>query len=264
MWRFTDRQRVNEELQHLLKFLLDYFGTKIQTVVIYGSYLRWSFRKDSDVDVAMILSNSTEWQWSSSESFWNKRDNSPRRKDFFRKLEQFLKELHTSHPYDVKVFTTRDLTLLEEFQERVVPARGNLVTSIKNGRVIFQQKETNMAEVKKGHISFMEFLDKELPTLGMTHWYGSTQSDNYGLGPIDYHDIGKVVTEEQRFLFFTWTLKRRITIASITAEPDSPVHKGARNAFRIRVKDREVLPMLQTLAEKFESTNFGLKAELVY
>lgn len=119
-------------------FLLEYFGAGIQTVVVYGSFLRWSFRKDSDVDIAVILRDSTEWRWSSSESFWNKRDNSPHRQDFFRKLEQFLKELGVSHPYDVKIFTTWDLALLEEFQTRVVHARGDLVPNIRAGRVIFQ------------------------------------------------------------------------------------------------------------------------------
>lgn len=121
-----------------------------------------------------------------------------------------------------------------------------------------------MAEIKKGHRSFMEFLDRELPVLGMTHWYGSSQSDNYCTGPIDYHDIGKVVTEERHFLSFTWTSERRITIANIIAEPDSPVHKGARNALRIRVKNCEMLLALKILVEKFESATFGLKAELVY
>lgn len=258
---FTGRRRVGEELQCLLKFLVEYFGTEIQTIVVYGSFLRWSFRKDSDVDVAVILCDSPKWQWSSSESFWDARDDSPYRQDFFRKLGQFLRESGASHPYDIKVFTTRDLVLLEEFQKRVVHTRGNLVTSIRNGRVIFQQKENDMAEMKKGHRSFVEFLDRELPALGMTHWYGS--NDSYGIG-IDYHDIGKVVTVEHRFLFITWTSKRTITIASVIAEPDTPIHRGAEDALRLRVKDREALPVLQTLAEKFEGATFGLKAELVY
>lgn len=261
MWRLTDRRRIREELQYLLVFLNEYFGAEIQTVVVYGSFLQWSFRKDSDVDVAIILRDSPEWQWSSSESFWNADNDSPYRQDFFRKLEQFFKELGVSHPYDVKIFITRDLVLLEEFQERVVHTRGNLVPSIKNGRIIFQRKENAMAEVKKGHGSFIEFLDRELPALGMTHWYGSC--DSYGIG-IDYHDIGKVVTVEHRFLFITWTSKRTITIASVIAEPDTPIHRGAEDALRLRVKSREALPVLQTLAEKFEGATFGLKAELVY
>jgi len=261
MWRLTDRRRIREELRCFLKFLTKYFGTEIQTVVVYGSFLRWSFRKDSDVDVAIILRDSPEWQWSNSESFWDARDYSPHRQDFFRKLEQFLKELGVSHPYDIKVFTMRDLALLEDFQTRVVHARGDLVPSIRAGKVIFQQKENDMAEMKKGHRSFVEFLDRELPALGMTHWYGS--HDSYGIG-IDYHDIGKVVTVEHRFLFITWTSKRTITIASVIAEPDTPIHRGAKDALRLRVKDRKALPVLQTLAEKFEGATFGLKAELVY
>ncbi|MBI5076996.1 nucleotidyltransferase domain-containing protein [Candidatus Falkowbacteria bacterium] len=64
MWSFTDRRRIREELQRLLKFLTEYFGTEIQTVVVYGSFLRWSFHKDSDVDVAIILRDSPEWRWS--------------------------------------------------------------------------------------------------------------------------------------------------------------------------------------------------------
>ena len=261
MWRFTDRRRIREELQCLFRFLTEYFGAEIQTVVIYGSFLRWSFRKDSDVDVAIILRNSLEWQWSNSESFWDAHNDSPYRQDFFQKLEQFLKELGASHPYDIKVFTTRDLGLLAEFQERVVHTRGNLVPSIRAGKIIFQRKENDMAEMKKGHRSFVEFLDRELPVLGMTHWYGSR--DSYGIG-IDYHDIGKVVTVEHRFLFITWTSKRTITIASVIAEPDTPIHRGAKDALRLRVKDREALSVLQTLAEKFEGETFGLKAELVY
>jgi len=270
MWRLTDRRRIREELQCLLKFLIEYFGAEIQTVVVYGSFLRWSFREDSDVDVAIILRDSPEWQWSSSESFWDARDNLPHRQDFFRKLDQFLKELGASHPYDVKVFTTRDLVLLAEFQERVVHTRGNLVPSIRAGKIIFQRKENDMAEMKKGHRSFVEFLDRELPALGMTHWYGSYNS--YGIG-IDYHDIGKVVTEERHFLFFTWTTTHRIIIANIIAEPDTPINvsdgfaksrKADHDAFRLRVKDRESLLVLQTLTEKFEGATFGLKAELVY
>ena len=264
MWRFTDRRRIREELQYLLKFLIEYFGAEIQTVVVYGSFLRWSFRKDSDVDVAIILRDSPKWQWSGSESFWDARNNSPYRQDFFQKLEQFLKELGASHPYDIKVFTARDLGLLAEFQERVVHTRGDLVPSIRAGKVIFQRKENSMAEMKKGHRSFMEFLDRELPALGMTHWYGSTKSDSYCIGPIDYHDIGKVVTVEYRFLFITWTSKRTITIASVIAEPDTPIHGGAQDALRLRVNDLEALSVLQTLAEKFEGATFGLKAELVY
>lgn len=261
MWRLTDRRRIREDLQYLLVFLNEYFGAEIQTVVVYGSFLRWSFRKDSDVDVAIILRDSPKWQWSNSGSSWDACDDSPHRQDFFQKLEQFLKELGVAHPYDIKVFTTRDLVLLEEFQERVVHTRGNLVPSIRNGRVIFKRKENDMAEVKKGHRSFVEFLDRELPALGMTHWYGSYNS--YGIG-IDYHDIGKVVTVEHRFLFITWTSKRNVTIASVIAEPDTPIHRGAKDALRLRVKSHEALPVLQTLAEKFEGATFGLKAELVY
>ena len=118
-----------------------------------------------------------------------------------------------------------------------------------------------MTEMKKGHRSFVEFLDQELPTLGLTHWYGS--NDSYSLA-IDYHDIGKVVTIEYRFLFITWTSKRIVTIASVIAEPDTPIHGSAQDAFRIRVKNRAELPVLQTLAEKFEGATFNLKAELVY
>jgi hypothetical protein len=95
----------------------------------------------------------------------------------------------------------------------------------------------------------------------MTHWYGS--NDSYGIG-INYHYVGKVVTVEHRFLFITWTSKRTVTIASVIAEPDTPIHRGAEDALRLRVKDREALPVLQTLAEKFEGATFGLKAELVY
>lgn len=270
MWRLTDCRRIREELQYLLVFLNEHFRAEIQTVVVYGSFLRWSFRKDSDVDVVIILRDSPEWRWSSSNSFWDARDDSPYRQDFFRKLKQFLEELGVSHPYDIKVFTTHDLVLLEEFQERVVHTRGDLVPSIRNGRIIFQRKENAMAEMKKGHRSFVEFLDRELPALGMTHWYGS--NDEYGIG-IDYHDIGKVVTKERHFLFFTWTAKRRIVIANIIAEPDTPINvsdgfaksrKADHDAFRIRVKSREALPVLQQLAEKFEGMTFGLKAELVY
>lgn len=261
MWRFSNRRCVEEELQHLLKFLIEYFGEEIQTVVVYGSYLRWSFRRESDVDVTVILRDSLKWRWSNSDSLWDKRDDSPHRQDFFRKLGRFLEELGASHPYDIKVFTTCDLVLLAEFQERVVHTRGNLVPSIRNGRVIFQRKETNMAEVKKGHRSFVEFLNRELPALDMTHWYGS--NDSYGV-TCDYHDIGKVVTVKRRFLFLEWTSKRTITIANIIAEPDSPIHKGACDTFRIRVKDRDALPALQALAEKFEGATFGLKAEFVY
>ena len=163
MWRFTNRRRVKEELRHLLKFLVEYFEVEIQTVVVYGSFLRWSFRKDSDVDVAIILGDFPKWQWSSSGSFWDACNDSSHRQDFFRKLEQFLKGLSASHPYDIKVFTTRDLVLLEEFQKRVVHTRGNLVPSIRNGRVIFQRKENAVAEIKKGHRSFIEFLNQELP-----------------------------------------------------------------------------------------------------
>lgn len=208
-----------------------------------------------------------------SEFFWDARDDSPYRQNFFQKLNQFLKELGASHPYDIKVFTTRDLVLLAEFQERVVHTRGNLVPSIRAGKIIFQRKENDMndmAEMKKGHRSFVEFLDRELPALGMTHWYAS--SDNYGIG-IDYHDIGKVVTEKRHFLLFTWTVKRHIVIANIIAEPDTPIsvsdgfaksRKADHDAFRIRVKSREALPLLQTLAEKFEGETFGLNAEVVY
>lgn len=270
MWRFTDRRRVQEELQYFLKFLIKYFGAEIQTIVVYGSFLRWSFHKDSDVDVAIILRDSQEWQWSNSRSLWDKRDDSPHRQDFFRKLGRFLKELGVSHPYDVKVFTTLDLTLLEEFQTRIIHARGNLVPNIRAGKVIFRRKEDDMAEMKKGHRSFMEFLNQELPALGMTHWYGSY--DNYG-ATCDYHDIGKIVTKERRFLFFTWTSKHQITIANVIAEPDTPItvsagfmrrEKAPHDAFRIRVKNREALPVLQALAEKFEGASFGLKAEIVY
>lgn len=261
MWRLTNRRRIREEFQYLIVFLNEYFGAEIQTVVVYGSFLRWSFRKDSDVDVAIILRDSPEWQWSSSESFWEACDDSPHRQDFFQKIEQFFKELGVSHPYDVKVFTARDLVLLEEFHKRVVHTRGNLVSNIRSGRVIFRRKENDMAEVKKGHRSFVEFLNRELPVLGMTHWYGS--NNRYSLR-IDYHDIGKVVTIEHHFLFITWTSKRKITIASVIAEPDTPIHNGAKDALRFHVKDREALPVLQTLAEKFEGATFGLKAELVY
>ena len=142
MWQFTDRQRVRDEIQHLLKFLIEYFGTEIQTVVVFGSFLRWSFRRDSDVDVAIILRDSLEWRWSSSESFWDKRDDSRHRQDFFRNLEQFLEKLGASHPYDVKVFTMRDLVLLEEFQTRVVHARGDLVPRIRAGKIIFRKRST--------------------------------------------------------------------------------------------------------------------------
>src|SRR3989344_6794786 len=255
---FAGRRRVREELRCLLKFLIEYFGAEIQTVVVYGSFLRWSFRKDSDVDVAIILRDSPEWQWSNSESFWDARDYSSHRQNFFLKLEQFLKELGASHPYDIKVFTTRDLVLLAEFQERVVHARGDLVPSIRAGKVIFQRKENDMAEMKKGHRSFVEFLDRELPTLGMMHWYGS--NDNYGIG-VDYNDIGKVVTVEHRFLFITWTSKRVITVASVIAEPDTPLRCGAKDALRLRVKDHKASSVLQALAEKFEGATFGLKAE---
>ncbi|MBI2096028.1 MAG: hypothetical protein HYT43_00075 [Candidatus Taylorbacteria bacterium] len=258
---FSARRRIQEELQYLLKFLTEYFGTEIQTVVVYGSFLRWSFRKYNDVDVAIILRDSPEWRWSSSESFWDARDDSPYRQNFFQKLEQFLKELGASRPYDIKVFTTRDLVLLAEFQERVVHTRGNLAPSIRAGKVIFQRKENDMAEMKKKHRSFVEFLDRELPALGMTHWYRS--NDDYGIG-IDYHDIGKVVTVEHRFLFITWTSKRTITIASVIAEPDTPIHGGAEDTLRLRVKVREAIPTLQRLAEKFEDATFGLKAELMY
>lgn len=116
-------------------------------------------------------------------------------------------------------------------------------------------------EVTKGHRSFMEFLDQELPALGMVHWYGSF--DRLSMG-IDYHDIGKVVIAEQRFLFITWTTKYPLLVANVIAEPDTPLYHGAKDAFRLRVKDKEMLPALQTLAEKFERANFGLKVELVY
>lgn len=119
-----------------------------------------------------------------------------------------------------------------------------------------------MPEERKGHRSFVEFLDRELAALGMTHWYGS--HDMYG-GTCDYHDIGKIVVTEHRLLFFfRRTVKRRVVLANIMAEPDSPIQKGSSDALRIRVKNHETIELIRPIAEKFESQGFGLKAELVY
>ncbi|MEK7068632.1 MAG: nucleotidyltransferase domain-containing protein [Patescibacteria group bacterium] len=260
MWQIWARRRVERELPKLLDFLLGYFGDEVCTVVVFGSYLRWSFRKDSDVDVAVILRDSPKWQWSNSRSRWEWRETPPRQ-EFYRALGVFLVESRASRAYDVKIFTARDLELLEEFQTHVL-TRGMVVPSIRSGRIIFRQTmETTMVEMKKGHKSFLEFLDTELKSLGMMHWY--TSGDAYGL-TCDGHDIGRVVVTEYSFLGIVWTKKRRITVANIIAEPDSPIHKGAKDAFRLRVKDREVLPVLQQLAEKFDGATFGLKSEIIY
>lgn len=151
MWQLFVRYRIRRELQSILKFLVEYFGAEIVKVVVYGSYLNWSFRKNSDVDVAIILRDSLMWRWSNSELQWEKRDDSPCRKDFFRKFNQFLQNLEVSRSYDIKIFTNHDLQLLEEFQRLVVHATrpNQVVQAIKRGKVIFP-RGGNYAGRKKG------------------------------------------------------------------------------------------------------------------
>ncbi len=149
MWQqAAGRRRVEKELQILCEFLIECFGNDLQKIVVFGSYLRWSFRTDSDVDVAVVLRNSREWQWSKSESRWERHDDSPHREAFFQTLAQFLKERGFSRPYDITVFTARDLELLEEFQDRVLKW-GKVVPGIRSGRVLFRKKGENDGS-KKG------------------------------------------------------------------------------------------------------------------
>jgi len=117
-----------------------------------------------------------------------------------------------------------------------------------------------MVQVKKGRLSFVDFLNRELPALGLTHWH--TEDVFFG----DYsssHEVGTVVTEQHRFLLFKWTTTRKVAVASIIAEPESPADSGAKVALSIRVSIGAALPALQQLARKFE-TDFGVRAELVY
>jgi len=114
--------------------------------------------------------------------------------------------------------------------------------------------------VTKGHNSFVEFLDKELPLLGMDHKYSGTS----GFRDIIWdHYIESVKEEETRILFFHWKEEVRNIVAQIVSEPHTIVENGESGPLKIEVLDKEYISALKELSIKFMKT-FELEAELIY
>ena len=118
------------------------------------------------------------------------------------------------------------------------------------------------ASEKKGSEAFWAFLDKELPPLGLAYWRAG---DEYG----GYYCIGVREKKSQpnilRMLFLFEFATDRV-LARIIAMPCP--ERGAEgmdkeDVFRIRVFDREVLPKLRELAEKFAGAGFSVPLEII-
>ena len=114
--------------------------------------------------------------------------------------------------------------------------------------------------ITKGHRSFVEFLDKELPLLEMDHKYSGTS----GFRDIVWgHFIESVKEEECHILFFRWKEETRKVVAQITSEPHTIVEDGESGLLKIEVWDKEYLTALAELSRKFMEI-FGLEAEIIY
>jgi hypothetical protein len=119
-----------------------------------------------------------------------------------------------------------------------------------------------VVDIEKGHLAFMEFLNTELPEIGLTHYYSRD---------IDYlpevpcaHFITRIEEVELNLLIFRLKWHRSQIVAQIMAEPGTPIPDGAFDAFRVKVLKADICDKMQVLAEKFSIANFGVKAEITY
>lgn len=112
----------------------------------------------------------------------------------------------------------------------------------------------------KGHLSFVEFLDDELPKAGLIHQYTGTS----GYRPYyNGHEIIRVTVTNERFLFFKYESTKEEVVAQIEAEPDNVVEDGKSDCLRIKVFDKSLLNYFSELALRFE-TLFQMGSEIVY
>ena len=50
-------KKVRRILTKLKRYLLETFGDKIREIILYGSYARGDYNKDSDIDILIVVSN---------------------------------------------------------------------------------------------------------------------------------------------------------------------------------------------------------------
>ena len=50
-------EKIKKILTEVKKYLIESFGDKIRQVILYGSYARGDYNKDSDIDVLIVVSD---------------------------------------------------------------------------------------------------------------------------------------------------------------------------------------------------------------
>ena len=50
-------EKVKRILTEVKKYLIESFGDKIRQVILYGSYARGDYNKDSDIDILIVVSD---------------------------------------------------------------------------------------------------------------------------------------------------------------------------------------------------------------
>lgn len=138
---FIERYQIRNELKRLTIFIANYFDSKLDRIVLFGSYLNMlRFNSQSDIDVAVILINSEEWHLVDSDTLKFKDRASNCRRDFYSALREFCRTL--TRNYDIKIYTKKDLELIYKHDRYMPgPRGGNFATDISRGRIIFKNKE---------------------------------------------------------------------------------------------------------------------------
>lgn len=138
---FIERYRIRNELERLIIFITNYFGSELDRIVLFGSYLNiLRFNSQSDIDVAVILQDLEEWDLIDPDNLKFKNGVSNCRRDFYGALREFCRTLTRS--YDIKIYTKKDLELIYKHDGYMPgPRGGNFATDIVRGRTIFKNKE---------------------------------------------------------------------------------------------------------------------------
>ena len=50
-------EKIKKILTEVKKYLIESFGDKIRRVILYGSYARGDYNRDSDIDVLIVVSD---------------------------------------------------------------------------------------------------------------------------------------------------------------------------------------------------------------
>lgn len=137
---FIERYKIRSELKRLTTFITNYFGSEVDRIVLFGSYLnllQFNFR--SDIDIAVILLDSEKWHLIDSNTLKFRDEVPDCRINFYSTLIELCKTL--TRGYDIKIYTKKDLDLIYK-RDRYMPGPrgGNFATDIARGKTIFKNR----------------------------------------------------------------------------------------------------------------------------